>query len=144
MSPEDLSALHRSAFRGAGTGRPWGAEEFGRLLEDQHVFLCLAPEGEAGFALGRCAGGEAELLTLAVRPERRRIGFGRALLDAFAAEARARGAAEAFVEVAEGNLPAIGLYVSAGYSERGRRRDYYTLDDGSRADALVLAQVLHR
>ncbi|RAI57221.1 ribosomal-protein-alanine acetyltransferase [Roseicella frigidaeris] len=92
----------------------------------------------AGFVLARAAGGEAEILTLAVRPPARRRGLGGALLAGALAGAVARGAAAMFLEVAAGNAAARALYAGQGFVEVGRRRRYYP--DGS--DALVLRRVL--
>ena len=132
MTPEALARLHAACFT---VPRPWTAEEFAQVLAGPGVALVPRPEG---FALGRIAAGEAELLTLAVDPARRRRGAGRALLAAFEARARAEGAAEAALEVAEGNAAARALYAGAGWREAGRRPGYYA--DGQ--DALVLRKAL--
>lgn len=118
---------------------PFSEAEFTTLLIAPGVFVL----GDAdGFALGRVAADEAELLTIAVAPEARRRGRGRDLLQDFQAEAGRRGAAQAFLEVAEDNTPARALYTAAGWAEVGRRRGYYTLPGGGRADALVLRKSL--
>lgn len=136
MTPEDLAALHDRCFTHP---RPWGAAEFSDLIAGPGAYLC---GDRAGFALGRAIGGEAELLTLAVAPDVRRQGLGRALLAAFEAEARTRAADTAFLEVAADNAPARALYAGAGYDQAGRRPGYYTATDGSRIDALVLRKPL--
>jgi [ribosomal protein S18]-alanine N-acetyltransferase len=92
----------------------------------------------AGFALGRVAANEAEVLTLAVRPAARRAGAGQALMRALMAQAARRGAGAMFLEVAAGNAAARALYAGLGAAEVGRRRRYYP--DG--ADALVLRLAL--
>ncbi|SLN46039.1 ribosomal-protein-alanine N-acetyltransferase [Pseudoruegeria aquimaris] len=135
-APEALAALHARAFRDT---RPWTADEFAALLADPACFLAARAEG---FALGRAVAGEAELLTIAVAPEARRAGHGRALLAAFEAAARAAGARTAFLEVDAENAPALGLYLSNGYGESGRRKGYYRHADGHRSDALVLSKAL--
>jgi ribosomal-protein-alanine N-acetyltransferase len=99
------------------------------------TFLAQAP---GGFVVGRAAAGEAELLTLAVAPEARRAGLGARLTARFAAEARALGAAEAFLEVAADNAAARALYAKAGYTEAGLRRAYYRTPAGETVDALIL------
>lgn len=133
-----LARLHAACFTHP---RPWSAAEFQALLADPAVFLETA-EGHAGFALGRAAAGEAELLTLAVDPLFRRRGIGGTLLAAFEAAARGRDAETAFLEVAEDNLPARALYAAAGYAETGRRPGYYRRADGGTVSALVLRRQL--
>ena len=102
----------------------------------------LLVEGDAGFLLGRAVAGEAELLTLAVAPESRRLGLGRRLVARFVYQARLRQAQRAFLEVSAENPAAIALYDSAGFRTEGRRRGYYATPGGPRVDALVMARDL--
>ncbi|RMC34686.1 GNAT family N-acetyltransferase [Paracoccus alkanivorans] len=128
MTPAELAALHRRCFT---TPRPWSTEEFSALLETPGCFLLTC---RGGFLLGRAIAGEAELLTLAVAPEARRQGYGRALAQEFTARARLMGASDLFLEVAADNLPAHELYSALGWRETGRRREYY----GPGLDAIVM------
>ncbi len=79
----------------------------------------------AGFALGRVIVDVAELRVLVVSAPFRRRGVGRRLLDAFVAEARARGAARIALEVRAGNDAARALYRTVGLDCEGRRPRYY-------------------
>jgi ribosomal-protein-alanine N-acetyltransferase len=137
VTPADLAALHARAFT---TPRPWSEAEFAALLADPLAFLLV--EGDAGFLLGRAVAGEAELLTIAVLPEARRLGLGRRLVGRFIYQARLRGADSAFLEVAEDNAAARALYLAAGFAEAGRRRGYYRTPEGKAVDALVLVRSL--
>jgi ribosomal-protein-alanine N-acetyltransferase len=110
--------------------RPWTAAEI-RALATPDALL-----------LGVAAGGEAEILTLAVRPSARRRGLARRLLAAFRAAAATAGAGRAFLEVAEDNAAARALYVADGWIEAGRRPRYYARSDGRPADALILSREL--
>ncbi|MEO1677730.1 MAG: ribosomal protein S18-alanine N-acetyltransferase [Pseudomonadota bacterium] len=134
MTPQQLAALHKLSFT---QSRPWTAQEFATLLATPGVFQ-LARDN--GFALGRVAAGEAELLTIAVSPETRRCGIGLGLIAQFEEEARARGAHEAVLEVAADNNAAQALYARAGYRERGRRRGYYLRHEGPPQDAVILGR----
>jgi len=136
MTPEVMASIHAECFE---TPRPWSAVEFAAMLAGPGAFASLDAEG---FVLGRVIAGEAELLTIAVRPEARRTGIGRRLLDRFEAEARAGGATYAFLEVVEDNAAALALYRGAGWAEAGRRRGYYKTPDGTRRDAVVMAKPL--
>lgn len=139
MTPRALADLHARCFT---TPRPWSAAEFQTLLDSPGSFLETAP---TGFALGRVAGPECELLTLAVAPEARRSGIGAHLLARFETRARDAGAVEALLEVAADNTAARALYLAAGYGEAGQRPGYYRRDDGTRIDALILRKPLgHR
>lgn len=136
MTPQQLAAIHADCFT---VPRPWSAEEFADLLDADTTFLCAQDDG---FALGRTAGPEAELLTLAVRPAEQGKGLGRKLLRQYESEARKRGATEAFLEVAVDNAPAIHLYRSEGYADAGWRKDYYEGPTGVKISCLVLRKEL--
>lgn len=68
---------------------------------------------------------EAEILTLAVDPSRRRQGLARQLLAAAEAAWRAVGVARIHLEVRADNAPARALYTACGWAEVGRRPAYY-------------------
>lgn len=131
-----MAALHAAAMT---TPRPWTEFEFTALLATPGTF---AVTEAAGLALGRVVLDEAELLTLAVHPDRRRAGLGRRCLAAYEAEAERRGATVSHLEVAAGNGAAIALYEAAGYGLAGRRRGYYEAPDGRREDALLYRKTL--
>lgn len=129
-----LAALHARAFE-----TPWSEEAMTELLRGPGAVAFAA---EDGFVLARVLPEEAEVLTLAVAPEGRRRGTGRALLQAAAAEADRAGAEAMFLEVAADNAPALALYAGAGFREVGRRRAYYAREGRGAADALVLRRAL--
>lgn len=125
-----LAALHAEAFAAA-----WSEAEFADLLQQAGVF---AVEEADGFILMRVVLDEAEILTLAVRPQARRAGLGGRLVGQAAVRAAQAGALRLFLEVAEDNVAARALYERAGFAQIGRRKAYYAAADGGRTDALVL------
>lgn len=129
--PRELAAIHAEAF-----DAPWDTEAFRALLDQTGVIACT--EGD-GFILIRVVADEAEILTLAVRPAARRRGLGARLTAGAAARARALGATRLFLEVAEDNAAARGLYAALGFEAAGRRRGYYARKGGPAVDALILA-----
>lgn len=133
-----LAALHARAY-----ARPWRTQDIADLLQAGGGFALCAGRPACGFVLARVAAGEAEILALAVAPEARCAGAGRALVEACAAHAGARGAEALWLEAAEDNLAARALYAAAGFEATGRRRGYYPRP-GGRADALVLRRTLNR
>ena len=103
------------------------------LLAQAGVFAVVEPDG---FILIRQVLDEAEILTLAVRPQARRAGLGGRLVGQGAVAAARAGAARLFLEVAEDNAAARALYDRAGFRLIGRRKGYYA---SGKTDALVLA-----
>nr|WP_316629953.1 GNAT family N-acetyltransferase [uncultured Brevundimonas sp.] len=132
--PDVLASLHAEAF-----SAPWDAQAFSDLLAQPGV--CLGVETD-GFILIRVVLDEAEILTLAVRPGARRQGLGRRLVERACVVAGQAGADTLFLEVAEDNAAARGLYARAGFVEIGRRKAYYAGLDGRRIDALALRRDL--
>ncbi|MGA7711030.1 MAG: GNAT family N-acetyltransferase [Rhizomicrobium sp.] len=126
-----LAMLHAAAFDEA-----WSAEWIGRLMAQPGTF---AMHAEGGFILVRSAGGEAEVLTLAVAPAARRRGIASTLILKAANYAEEHGARRLFLEVSDANQPAKSLYTCVGFKEVGRRVGYYQGAGGRRQDALVLA-----
>ncbi len=127
-----MAALHARCFT---LPRPWSAAEIAEISGLPGSFLMLRPHG---FLIGRTVLDEAELLTLAVDPDHRRQGIGRALLDHFAGQARSSGARSGYLEVASDNRAAQALYAAAGWRQSGLRRSYY----GPGIDALILTTSL--
>lgn len=128
-----LARIHAQCF--PAHPRPWSQAEITEILQSTGCFLLTR---DSGFLIGRSIADEAELLTLAVAPAKRRAGTGTALLAAFHDAARLRGATRAFLEVASDNLAAQALYAKAGWREAGRRRNYYAAG----IDALILERPL--
>ena len=123
-------------------GEAWTRSQCAGILPMTGVSLMLARDHGSpqpvGFSLFRAIGGEAELLLLAVVPDRQGRGIGRQLLDEFVEHARGAGATRVHLEVREGN-PAVAMYRRAGFAPAGRREKYYRGDDGSQYDAITLA-----
>ncbi len=87
--------------------------------------------------------GECHLLTLCVRPEYQRHGYGRKLFKLLLDRACQQGASVCFLEVRRSNESAIQLYRSMGFVQIGERKNYYP-NAGSREDAIIMSRDLPR
>jgi ribosomal-protein-alanine N-acetyltransferase len=140
MGIEDLEpvmGIERRAFK-----HPWSADLLKRELTHDWstVLLALetAPDGSEvilGFLIFWLVHDEIHVLNVAVDPERRRGGVGRALLAETMERGRKMKAALATLEVRRSNLGAIHLYKSFGFRQVGIRPNYY-VDEGE--DAIVM------
>ena len=124
-----MAAIHAAAFAAADA---WSRDVFSLQLALPNVFGLICPRG--GMILVRVAADEGEILTLAVRPEMRRGGIGRALIGDATIRAATMGAAKLFLEVSVANEPARLLYARVGFVEAGTRPHYYS----DNSDALVV------
>ena len=136
---EALSRLHGACFEKA-----WSAESLATLLATPGTFsyAVVSERTPLGFIVVRCAADEAEILTLAVRPEDRRRGIGQALVRAAAEASATQGAKTLFLEVARENGPACALYRALAFEVLGKRPGYYETAAGPAKDALVLGAQL--
>jgi [ribosomal protein S18]-alanine N-acetyltransferase len=139
MASGDIDAVattHAACF-----DDPWSASMIRRILALPGAFGLSAVSASnvlAGFALGRVAVDECELLSIGVAASYRGHGIGAQLLDAVMVWASANDAKKLFLEVAEGNSAALRLYARRGMVQVGRRVEYYELKDGEFVDALTL------
>lgn len=117
---------------------PWSADAIESTLADESVSSvgAFAADGTLiGFGMVYVAADEADIANIAVDPDRRRAGIGRAMLRTLVSLAAARGAAGAYLEVRRSNAPAIALYTSAGFETLGVRKNYY---HSPKEDALIM------
>ncbi len=132
-----VARLHAACFYDA-----WGTDVLRQMLGMPGAFglvACWGGRGSIiGFALGRVAADECELLSLGVAPDHRARGTGALLLAAAMARARSVQAAHFFLEVAEDNDSALRLYRAHGLVPVGRRPDYYELEQGQRTAAITM------
>lgn len=139
-----IAALQNEMF----PDEPWSQDAVSQLIGGPGAIAWIAAGrdyGEVmpvGFAIGRVAADEAEVLTIGVLAEARDKGLGRRLVEAVADKARAAGALRLHLEVSEANAAAQHLYHALNFREVGRRRGYYVAGKGAPADALLLARDL--
>ena len=121
-------------------GRAWSADQWrqeaGNDPDREYIVLETADESAPAGGGGRIVGyggllfggSAADVLTLAVDPDRRGSGYGALLLDHLLGIAGARGAADVLLEVDPANTAARALYRSRGFVELATRRHYYGPD----------------
>jgi ribosomal-protein-alanine N-acetyltransferase len=136
-----LAALHAACFT-APWDQHWTQQSFKDVLgmPGAGALIAAIDSEPVGFAVARVAADEAELLLIGTRPEYRRSGYGRALLEHMLAALKRGGAAQVLLEVAEPNAAALRFYQELGFREVGRRPGYFRGE--TTVDALVLARRL--
>lgn len=134
-----LASMHAEAFDIA-----WSPTEFKSLLAmpNAEAVIALEQDEPAGFVLTRRAADEAEIITVCTRPFAQRRGVAKALLDHQFTELSHHGVAHVFIEVATSKTAARALYDRLGFTEAGKRTNYYTRADGKTEDAIIMRRDL--
>ena len=133
--PEVLK-IERASFE-----TPWTEENFRHEIErNPRAWNVTARRGGSivGFACAYVVAGELMINDVAVAPDERRRGIGRALVAHLLEGARARRCRRATLEVRPSNHGARRLYEQLGFEAVGRRRGYYA-DTGEDAVLMALA-----
>jgi ribosomal-protein-alanine N-acetyltransferase len=121
---------------------PWSEGIFRDCLRVGYVCRVIEVAGDiAGYGIMSMGAGEAHILNVCVREDRRGRGYARRVLLYLLERARTAGMYEAFLEVRPTNVAAAQLYHSLGFEQVGVRRGYYQSASG-REDAAVLRRLL--
>jgi ribosomal-protein-alanine acetyltransferase len=139
LTAEDAVALAELESRCVGSAR-WGETAYQEIAADGIVGWATTREKVlAGFILVRTAADEMEILNLAVDPEKRRKGIAARLFSRAIEDAKRADVKRVYLEVRESNSAARAFYLSRGFAEGGRRKNYYSQPV---EDALLLVLVL--
>ncbi len=127
-----VAALEKCCF-----ADPWSENSVASELENPLSLWLVAMDGEklAGYVGSQTVLGESDMMNVAVDGAYRRQGVGKMLIEALVEHLKARESHCLTLEVRASNTPARSLYASLGFSEIGRRKNYYRTP---REDALIL------
>lgn len=129
---EKIAALEKLCF-----SDPWPVEGILPELKNPYSYWLVAMDGDtlAGYIGSQSVCGEADMMNVAVSPEYRRQGIAQRLIEALVAALKERQVHSLALEVRAGNGPAIALYEKMGFSQVGRRPNYYR---NPKEDAYIL------
>ncbi len=118
----EVAELERLCF-----SEPWSSESLKLLLGERAMGLVAIEQGRVlGYVGMMCVLDEGQITNVAVHPDSRRRGVGRALMDALEEYSRQNGIIYLSLEVRESNLAARALYGSCGWVESGLRKGFYS------------------
>lgn len=127
-----ISELEKRCF-----SDPWSVNSITSELNNPLSLWVVAMDGDnlAGYVGSQTVLGWADMMNLAVAPEYRRLGIGEKLVAQLVKRLRDNQATCLTLEVRVSNSPAIALYQKMGFTEVGRRPNYY---HNPKEDALIL------
>jgi ribosomal-protein-alanine N-acetyltransferase len=123
---------------------PWTRGNFIDSIAAGYVTRALiGHDGELiGYFVAMPGFEEMHLLNITVAAAHLGRGHARRMLAQLYALSAGIAAAAVWLEVRESNARARGLYLREGFSEAGRRRDYYPAPQGRREDAILMTRLL--
>ncbi|MBR0040325.1 MAG: ribosomal protein S18-alanine N-acetyltransferase [Oscillospiraceae bacterium] len=132
---DDLDAL--KCLEEACFSLPWTREQLqSELPDERHEFLVAEENGKVlGYIGMMTVLDEGYISNVAVAPDARRRGIGRALVREMLGRAARRELAFVTLEVREHNESAIALYAGEGFLPVGVRRGYY---EKPKEDAILM------
>ena len=127
-----IAALEKVCFTD-----PWSENSIRYELTNPLSFWLVAMEGDrvAGYVGSQSVLDEADMMNIAVAPEFRRMGIAQGLAQRLTEALKEKGVRCLTLEVRVSNEPAITLYRKLGFSQVGRRPNYYR---SPKEDALIL------
>jgi len=117
---------------------PWSERSFEReIKENRLAFYIVAEIGGrlVGYAGLWCIEDEGHITNVAVHPDFRRRGIGKALISVLLSHTIQNGIRSHTLEVRASNEAAISLYKQFGFEPAGLRKNYYE-DNGE--DAIIM------
>ena len=118
---------------------PWSEKSVASELNNPLALWLTAVEGErvTGYIGSQTVMDETDMMNVAVHPDFRRRGIAEALVNELVARLKSRESRSLTLEVRASNLSAITLYEKLGFSQIGRRKNYYR---NPTEDALLLSK----
>lgn len=116
---------------------PWSEKSIASELENALSLWLVAVEGDEviGYVGSQTVLGWTDMMNVAVHPAHRRKGVGEKLVLALEDALKAQESTCLTLEVRASNEPAKSLYEKLGFSEVGRRKNYYR---NPKEDALIM------
>jgi ribosomal-protein-alanine N-acetyltransferase len=137
MTVADLEEV--MSVESANYSFPWPRQNFKVCMRSGYqCWLMKAGQRMAGYSVLSKKGELAHLLNLSIHRDYQSKGFGRKFLQFMLRQAQVLNALEVYLEVRVTNVRAHQLYVSEGFNEVGKSKDYYPAKK-TREDAVVLA-----
>ena len=96
-----------------------------------------------GFCIFSINKEEAEIITIAVMPKYQNQGIGFLILNQLEEVLSKSSCNKIFLDVASNNLVALHLYKKVGFKKFGTRKNYYTILNDKKVDAILMEKVLN-
>ena len=133
-----LARIHGESF--SNSRKAFSSSFILSLVQNSEVVLVNCEQ--KGFCLLRLSGKEAEIITIAIRPQFQGKGIGYSILSEAIQLIKETECEKIFLEVDFTNAIAIRLYSKLGFQKCGLRKQYYKNLNGKATDALIMRKDL--
>ncbi len=136
MRPEHVTQVAELEKICFGT-EAWSANSIASELDNKLSLWIVALEGDTvlGYVGSQTVMDETDMMNIAVHPDHRRKKLATGLITGLIGALAKRGSRSLTLEVRASNDPAIAMYTLYGFTQIGRRKNYYR---NPREDALIL------
>ena len=116
---------------------PWSENSIASELDNRLSLwlVAMVKDQVIGYVGSQTVLGETDMMNIAVHPGYRKQGVGTALITGLIEALEKKGSHSLMLEVRCSNTTAISVYHNLGFSEVGRRRNYYR---NPKEDALIM------
>ena len=144
MTIETMTAAHVSQVADIEKrcfNDPWSEKSVASELNNKlaHWIVCTEGQTVLGYVGTQTVMDETDMMNIAVHPDHRRKHIADKLMEALIADLKQMGSHSLTLEVRASNESAKALYERWGFTEAGRRKNYYR---NPREDALILRKEL--
>ena len=133
-----LARIHGESF--SNSRKAFSSSFILSLIQNSKVVL--VNREQKGFCLIRLSGKEAEIITIAIRPQFQGMGIGYSILLETIQLIKETECEKIFLEVDFTNKIAIRLYSKLGFQKCGLRKQYYENLNGKNTDAIIMEKSL--
>ena len=116
---------------------PWSENSIASELDNKlsHWLVAVEDDNVVGYVGSQTVLGETDMMNIATHPDYRKQGIATRLILGLVDALEKRGSHSLMLEVRASNETAISIYRKLGFSEVGRRKNYYR---NPKEDALIL------
>jgi len=144
MTEQDIAPV--VAIEVEVTAAPWSSKQFQQNLQEHQCWVICGAGADnnqpIGYIVRATVVDQTEILNIAIDPEYQGQRLGSQLLR-HTLQSLPDSIESVLLEVRVSNFPALRLYFNYGFTEVGRRRDYYRTEFG-REDAILMTLQLHQ
>ena len=135
---EKLAKIHSQSFNQKNL--KYSSEFILSLLKNPNISYIY--KKNKGFCIFSCNEKEAEIITMAILPKYQNQGIGFLILTELEGILSEISCNKVFLEVASNNLIAIHLYDKLGFKSFGIRKNYYSVSENKKVNAILMKKII--